>query len=161
MFWFADLRREFATPPYSSQIQVGGQAELRCHPPRGEPPARVDHWLKDGLVIDPASDSNFIQSHAGHLLILQARMADTANYTCVATNDALVRKSPAATLTVYGKKEFNAKDYFSSSKKKSPKTDHVLKAINYPRQFLRLETVNFNLKQAVLWKKMLPSSPSQ
>lgn len=101
--YFPDLRRDFDTPPYSQQIQVGGQAELRCHPPKGEPEARVTKWLKDGVPIDTGSDANFIQSAAGHLLINQARMADTANYTCVASNGPLERLSPVATVTVYGK----------------------------------------------------------
>ena len=98
---FADLRREFETPPYDQHIQVGGQAELRCHPPRGEPEAVVTHWLKDGAPI--SDDPNFIQSAAGHLLVLQARMEDSANYTCVASNSALERQSPPAEITVYGK----------------------------------------------------------
>ena len=85
-------------------MELGGQAELRCHPPRGEPTPRVSHWLKNGVRIEPSRDPNFIQSAAGHLLVLQARMADTANYTCVAANEAVERKSPPATITVYGKK---------------------------------------------------------
>ena len=100
----ADLRREFETPPYDQHIQEGGQAELRCHPPRGEPEAVVSHWLKDGAPLE-ADDRNFIQSAAGHLLILQARMQDSANYTCVASNSALERHSPPAEVTVYGKQK--------------------------------------------------------
>ena len=46
-----------------------------------------------------------IQSAAGHLLILQARMQDSANYTCVASNSALERHSPPAEVTVYGKQK--------------------------------------------------------
>ena len=99
----ADLRREFETPPYDQLIEVGGQGELRCHPPRGQPEAVVTHWLKDGAPI-AHGDSNFIQSAAGHLLILQARMEDSANYTCVASNSALQRLSPAAEVTVFGKR---------------------------------------------------------
>lgn len=37
----------------------------------------------------------------GHLLIQQARMADSGNYTCVASNDYITRKSQAAEITVY------------------------------------------------------------
>ena len=84
---FPDLRRDFDTPPYAQLIEQGRQGELRCHPPKGSPPARVSHWTRDGRRIDPATDPNFIQSSSGSLLILQARMEDTANYTCVATND--------------------------------------------------------------------------
>ena len=63
----------------------------------------MTHWLKDGAPI-AHGDSNFIQSAAGHLLILQARMEDSANYTCVASNSALERLSPAAEVTVFGKR---------------------------------------------------------
>jgi netrin receptor unc-5 len=100
-FAFLDLRKEFDTPPYSQQIELGSQAELRCHPPKGSPEARVSHWLKNGEKIE---DSNLIQSAAGNLLILQARMTDMANYTCVATNDAIERQSQPAAITVFGKK---------------------------------------------------------
>lgn len=101
-FFQLDLKRDFETPPYSQQIEVGRQAMLRCHPPRGEPEARVTHWLKNGQVVDPDLDSNFIQSATGHLLIQQARMSDSANYTCVASNDVIERISPPAVIGVYG-----------------------------------------------------------
>ncbi len=58
-------------------------------------------WLKNGVEID---DKNFIQSTSGSLLIIQARMEDTANYTCVAANDAnLERRSAPAVFKVYGR----------------------------------------------------------
>ncbi|TRY68737.1 hypothetical protein TCAL_10749 [Tigriopus californicus] len=99
----AYLKRDFETPPYSQQIEVGRQAMLRCHPPRGEPEARVTHWLKNGQVVDPNQDSNFIQSPTGHLLIQQARMTDSANYTCAASNDVIERISPPAVIEVYAR----------------------------------------------------------
>ena len=99
-FWSTDLRKEFDTPPYSQQIEIGSQAEVRCHPPKGNPEARVSHWLKNGQTID---DPNLIQSATGSLLILQARLSDMANYTCVATNEAIERLSQPALITVFGK----------------------------------------------------------
>ena len=62
---------------------------------------QVTDWLKDG---SPISDPNFIHSSSGSLLILQARMADTGNYTCVASNGAggIERKSAPAQVKVYG-----------------------------------------------------------
>ena len=106
--WHSDsfpvLRKNFDTPPYSQQIELSSQAQLRCHPPTGNPAARVIHWLKDGAVID---NSNFIQSSDGHLIIVQARMQDAGNYTCVASNDVLTRQSPSATITIYGKPSKN------------------------------------------------------
>ena len=95
------LRKDFVTPPYSQQIQLGSQAQLRCHPPKGNPAARVIHWEKNGVEIN---DPNFIQSADGHLIIVQAKMENAGNYTCVASNDVLTRRSPTATITIYGKK---------------------------------------------------------
>lgn len=101
--FFSDLRKDFVTPPYTQQIQLGSQAQLRCHPPKGNPAARVIHWAKNGVEIDPASQTNFIQSADGHLIIIQAKMENAGNYTCVASNDVLTRRSPSATITIYGK----------------------------------------------------------
>ena len=70
-----DLRKDFETPPYSTQIKLGSQAELRCHPPMGRPRPTVTAWLRNGVPIDTTNgDSNFIISSTGHLLILQARL---------------------------------------------------------------------------------------
>ena len=96
------LRKDFVTPPYSQQIQLGSQAQLRCHPPKGNPAARVIHWEKNGAEIKE-SETNFIQSADGHLIIVQAKMENAGNYTCVASNDVLTRRSPSATITIYGK----------------------------------------------------------
>ena len=100
---FLDLRKDFETPPYSTHIEVGNQAQLRCHPPRGHPTPRVVAWLKNGVPIQPNTDTNFIMSSTGHLLVLQAGLADSGNYSCVAANVARQRTSNAATLTVYSK----------------------------------------------------------
>jgi len=96
----AYLRKDFDTPPYSQQIELGSQAQLRCHPPKGSPAARVIGWQKNGVDIN---DPNFIASTDGHLILIQARMEDAGNYTCLASNDVLTRSSPPAQLTVYGK----------------------------------------------------------
>jgi len=97
----AYLRKDFETPPYSTHIEVGSQAELRCHPPKGHPPAQVTSWLRNGVPIETKTDSNFIVSSTGHLLILQATLSDTANYSCVAANVARQRTSEAALVTIY------------------------------------------------------------
>ena len=60
-------------------------------------------WLRNGVPLDPSSESNFIISSSGSLLILQAKLSDTANYSCVAANVARQRTSPAALVTVYSK----------------------------------------------------------
>ena len=58
--------------------------------------------LRNGVPIQThGGDSNFIMSSTGHLLILQARLEDSANYSCVAANIARQRTSPKALVTVY------------------------------------------------------------
>lgn len=75
--------------------------EMRCIPPAGVPPAKV-YWLRNNVPLEQG-DTNIILSNEGHLLISQARLQDTANYTCVAENIAAKRQSDPAMLTVYGK----------------------------------------------------------
>ena len=77
--------------------------ELRCLAPEGIPPPDVS-WLRNGLPIEPKKEgSNLIVSNEGHLLVVQARLADMGNYTCVAENVAGRRLSDTAVLTVLGK----------------------------------------------------------
>ncbi|GLH00562.1 uncharacterized protein GBIM_06905, partial [Gryllus bimaculatus] len=92
------LKKQFDAPPYAQQVQLEQQAEVRCHPPPGVPPPRV-YWLRNGVPLEP--DTNLIVSSEGHLLVGQARLQDTANYSCVAENVAARRVSEPAQLTVY------------------------------------------------------------
>ena len=94
-----DLKKQFDSPPYSQNVEMDRQVQIRCHPPPGVPPPQV-YWLKNGLPLEP--DTNVIVSTEGHLLVSQARLQDTANYTCVAENIAAKRISDPALLTVYG-----------------------------------------------------------
>nr|CAD7576122.1 unnamed protein product [Timema californicum] len=96
-----DLNKHFEAPPYSQAVEVGGSVELRCHPPIGVPPPTV-YWLKNNAPLE--TDTNLIVSSEGHLLVGQARLEDTANYTCVAENVAAHRLSEAARLIVYDSK---------------------------------------------------------
>ena len=96
----SDLRREFETPPYSRQVALGSQVEMRCHPPKGKPTPTVA-WLKNGAPV--RQGGNLLVTGAGHLIVVKTRRADAANYSCVAENVAARRVSQAAQLTIYGK----------------------------------------------------------
>lgn len=95
----AFLKKEFEVPPYSDQSLEGKQVELRCHPPKGKPEPNI-YWLKNERKIDE-SDQSFIVTQEGHLIIVSARLEDSANYTCVAENIAATRKSTPAEINIY------------------------------------------------------------
>ena len=61
------------------------------------------YWLKDRVGVQPERDPNYLQAADGHLIIVQAREKDRANYTCVAENVANRRLSPPARLNIHGK----------------------------------------------------------
>ncbi|XP_059473091.1 netrin receptor UNC5B isoform X2 [Neocloeon triangulifer] len=96
----AFLRKLFDHAPYSQSVELEQQVEFRCLPPEGFPKPNVT-WIRNGVILRGQEQGLRISQDGRVLLVLSARLADAANYSCAAENVAGRRVSEPASLTIY------------------------------------------------------------
>lgn len=95
----AYMRKHFIKTPTSSKVAEGATVQLGCQAPESDPKAQLT-WYHNGAEVT-IGDSNVILASDGSLILSSARLSDSGNYSCEATNVANSRRTDPAELHVY------------------------------------------------------------
>ncbi|XP_077478173.1 netrin receptor UNC5D-like [Stigmatopora argus] len=95
----AYLRKNFEQDPQGLEVPLSGMIVLHCRPPDGVPAAQVE-WLKNDEPLNVGS--SVMDAKGDHRLVIsQAQLSDSGNYTCVASNIVAKRRSSTAAVIVF------------------------------------------------------------